>query len=133
MSSGPELTSSTAGRIYCCNQILKPKTIFLAKRGSPYITLGIKNETAMILEVATLNVHAGESEAFEHAFSQAQNIISSIPGYVSHQLQRCLESQDKYLLLVQWQKLEDHTIGFRQSRQYQDWKKLSHDFYVEPM
>lgn len=55
----------------------------------------------MILEVATLNVRAGEGEAFEHAFSPAQNIISSISSYVSHQLQRCLESQDKYLLLVQ--------------------------------
>ena len=83
----------------------------------------------MILEVATLNVRVGESMAFEQAFSQAQNIISSMPGYVSHQLQRRLESQDKYLLLVQWQRLEDHTIGFRQSRQYQDWKNLLHHFY----
>jgi heme-degrading monooxygenase HmoA len=83
----------------------------------------------MILEVATLNVRAGEGDAFEHAFSQAQNIISSMPGYVSHELQRCLESQDKYLLLVQWQRLEDHTIGFRQSPQYQEWKNLLHHFY----
>ncbi|MES2561397.1 MAG: antibiotic biosynthesis monooxygenase [Pseudomonadota bacterium] len=83
----------------------------------------------MILEVATLNVRAGEGPAFEDAFSQAQNIISSMPGYISHQLQRCLESQDKYLLLVQWQRLEDHTIGFRQSAQYQDWKNLLHHFY----
>lgn len=83
----------------------------------------------MILEVAILNVRAGEGDAFEQAFSQAQNIIASMPGYVSHQLQRCLESQDKYLLLVQWQRLEDHTIGFRQSRQYQDWKKRLHHFY----
>lgn len=83
----------------------------------------------MILEVATLNVRAGEGAAFEDAFSQAQNIISSMPGYISHQLQRCLESQDKYLLLVQWQRLEDHTIGFRQSAQYQDWKNLLHHFY----
>jgi len=83
----------------------------------------------MILEVAILNVRAGESGAFEQAFSQAQDIISSMPGYVSHQLQCCLESQDKYLLLVQWQRLEDHTIGFRQSQQYQEWKQLLHHFY----
>jgi len=92
-------------------------------------SLGVKSEVAMILEVATLNVRAGDGSAFEQAFSQAQNIISSMPGYASHQLQRCLESQDKYLLLVQWQRLEDHTIGFRQSPQYQDWKKLLHHFY----
>jgi heme-degrading monooxygenase HmoA len=83
----------------------------------------------MILEVAILNVRTGEGGDFEHAFAQAQDIISAMPGYVSHQLQRCLESQDKYLLLVQWQKLEDHTIGFRQSPQYQDWKRLLHHFY----
>jgi heme-degrading monooxygenase HmoA len=83
----------------------------------------------MILEVAILNVRAGEGDAFEQAFSQAQNILSSMPGYVSHQSQRCLETQDMYLLLVQWQRLEDHTHGFRQSRQYQDWKKLLHHFY----
>ena len=83
----------------------------------------------MILEVAKLNVRPGEGDAFEQAFSQAQNIISSMPGYVSLQLQRCLESRDKYILLVQWQRLEDHTIGFRQSRQYHDWKKLLHHFY----
>jgi heme-degrading monooxygenase HmoA len=84
---------------------------------------------AMILEVAMLDIRAGEADAFEHAFSQAQNIISSMPGYVSHELQRCLESRDKYLLLVQWQRLEDHTIGFRQSAQYQEWKNLLHHFY----
>ena len=83
----------------------------------------------MILEVAILNVRAGAGDAFEQAFYQAQDIISSMPGYVSHQLQRCLELHDRYLLLVQWQTLEDHTIGFRQSRQYQDWKKLLHHFY----
>ncbi|MHB8544417.1 MAG: antibiotic biosynthesis monooxygenase family protein [Leptospirales bacterium] len=93
------------------------------------LRLGLKNETTMILEVARLTVRAGESAAFEQAFSKAQNIISSMPGYVSHELQRCLESKDTYLLLVQWQRLEDHTIGFRQSRQYQDWKKLLHHFY----
>ena len=83
----------------------------------------------MILEAAVLNVRSGESGAFESAFAQAQSIISSMPGYVSHQLQRCLESKDKYLLLVEWQKLEDHTIGFRQSPQYQEWKRLLHHFY----
>ncbi len=83
----------------------------------------------MILEVAMLNVRQGQSGAFELAFTQAQSIISSMPGYVSHQLQRCLEAKDKYILLVNWQRLEDHTIGFRQSPQYQEWRQLLHHFY----
>ena len=83
----------------------------------------------MILEVALLNVRPGESPAFEQAFKQAQAIIASMPGYLSHQLQRCLETTNKYVLLVQWQTLEDHTIGFRQSPQYQEWRRLLHHFY----
>ncbi len=83
----------------------------------------------MILEVAILHIKAGEAAAFEQAFGQAQAIIASTPGYVSLQLQRCLEAADKYVLLVQWQTLEDHTIGFRQSPHYQEWKRLLHHFY----
>ena len=83
----------------------------------------------MILEVAVLNVRAGQSHAFEQAFAQAQDIISSTPGYISHQLQRCIEVSGRYILLVNWWKLEDHTVGFRQSPQYQQWKGLLHHFY----
>ena len=83
----------------------------------------------MILEVALLNVRSGEGSAFEQAFEQTQAIIASMPGYVSHQLQRCLETANKYVLLVQWRTLEDHTVGFRQSPQYQEWKRLLHHFY----
>jgi len=50
-------------------------------------------------------------------------------GYSSHQLQRCLEKQNRYLLLVQWETLEAHTIGFRGSNEYQEWKKQLHHFY----
>lgn len=83
----------------------------------------------MILEVAMLNVRQGEGAAFERAFGVAQKIIASMPGYLSHQLQRCLEVDNKYVLLVQWRTLEDHTIGFRESPQYQEWKQLLHHFY----
>lgn len=83
----------------------------------------------MILEVAMLQITPGLAAEFEQAFARAQSIISAMPGYVSHQLQRCLEVPDKYALLVNWQTLEDHTIGFRQSAQYQQWRLLLHDFY----
>ena len=83
----------------------------------------------MILEVAGVNVKPGQSAAFESAFALAQKIISSMPGYVSHQLQRCIEARDKYVLLVNWQRLEDHTVGFRESPQYQEWRRLLHHFY----
>lgn len=83
----------------------------------------------MILEVAVLDVRPGQTDAFEAAFREAQAIIASMPGYRSHQLQRCVESADRYLLLVEWDTLEAHTVGFRQSAPYQRWKALLHHFY----
>jgi heme-degrading monooxygenase HmoA len=82
-----------------------------------------------ILEVAVLQVVPTQTAAFEHAFAVAQKIISCSPGYKSHELQRCLEKPNQYILLVRWEKLADHTEGFRQSEAYQDWKKLLHHFY----
>jgi heme-degrading monooxygenase HmoA len=83
----------------------------------------------VIFEVALLSVRAGQGTAFEQAFAEAQTIIAGMHGYMSHQLQRCLEAPDKYLLLVSWRRLEDHTVGFRQSGEYQEWKRLLHHFY----
>lgn len=83
----------------------------------------------MILEVATLDVRPGQETAFEDAFRRASGIIAGMPGYAGHQLQRCLERQSRYVLLVNWQTLEDHTVGFRSSSGYQEWKALLHHFY----
>ena len=83
----------------------------------------------MILEVAILDVKAGKENEFEVAFGKAQNIISSMNGYVSHQLQKCIENTSRYILLVSWQTLEDHTVGFRESKEYQKWRSLLHHYY----
>lgn len=83
----------------------------------------------MILEVAILAVRPGQSAEFEAAFAEAEQYIAAIPGYLSHRLKRCVEKPDQYLLLVEWRALEDHTVGFRQSPQYQEWKRLLHHFY----
>ncbi len=83
----------------------------------------------MILEVAILDVKPGLVSDFEAAFQTASSIIASMPGYLSHELQRCIETCDRYILLLRWQTLEDHTIGFRQSAEYQRWRSLLHHFY----
>ena len=83
----------------------------------------------MILEVAPLHIRAGRAAEFEAAFAIAHRIIASMPGYLSHELQRCLERPDEYLLLVRWTSLEAHEVGFRKSPQYQEWKRLLHHFY----
>jgi heme-degrading monooxygenase HmoA len=83
----------------------------------------------MILEVAVLFVKAGEEKQFEQDFKVAGQFISSVKGYLGHSLKKCIEQESKYILLVDWEKLEDHTIGFRTSEQYQEWRKLLHQYY----
>lgn len=83
----------------------------------------------MILEAVVLQVKQGKEFEYEAAFRDASKIISSMKGYISHELQACLEVKGKYLLLVRWETLDDHTIGFRQSSEYQEWKKQLHHFY----
>ena len=83
----------------------------------------------MILEVAILNIKQGKSPEFERAFSKAKKIISAREGYISHQLQKCIEESDKYILLVNWETLEHHTEGFRRSVEYKRWSELLHHFY----
>jgi len=83
----------------------------------------------MILEVAHLQVIPGQETEFEAAFTKAQKIISAMDGYVAHELQRCIEDSSHYVLLVRWTTLEAHTVGFRTSKQYQQWRSLLHHFY----
>lgn len=83
----------------------------------------------MILEVAILNIKKGLSEEFEVNFEKAKGIIASMDGYISHELKKCIEKEDQYILLVNWETLKDHEVGFRQSPEYQEWKKLLHHFY----
>jgi heme-degrading monooxygenase HmoA len=83
----------------------------------------------MILEMAVLNIKSGQGPTFEAAFKQAAPIVTVMPGYHAHELQKCVETPDRYLLLVWWETVEAHTIGFRQSVEYQEWKRLLHHFY----
>ena len=83
----------------------------------------------MISEAVILNVKAGQTVDFENNFRLASTFISKANGYIEHELQKCIEAENKYLLLIKWETLEDHTIGFRNSDDFQEWKKLLHHFY----
>ena len=86
----------------------------------------------MILELAILDVRDGETAAFERAFTEAKAIISAMPGFDHLELQRCVEQPNRYVLLVGWERLEDHTEGFRGSELYERWRSLLHPFFAEP-
>ena len=83
----------------------------------------------MILEVAVLDVRPGQREAFQAAFAAAEPLIARARGHLGHELRVCVEVQDRFLLLVQWETLEDHTEGFRGSEDYERWRALLHHFY----
>lgn len=83
----------------------------------------------MITEMALLQVRTGLEAEFESAFGEASPLIAAMKGYIAHELHRCIESPARYCLLVQWERLEDHTVGFRNSPEYQEWKRLLHHFY----
>jgi heme-degrading monooxygenase HmoA len=83
----------------------------------------------VITEQAVLDVKPGRESGFEAAFAEAQAIISSMPGFLSLELHRCIERPSRYLMLVEWERLEDHTEGFRRSPEYAEWSRLLHAFY----
>ena len=86
----------------------------------------------MILEHAILDVAPERTAAYEAALAKAMPLISATSGFLGIEVRPCLETAGRYLLLVRWSKLEDHTIGFRQSDRYPHWRALLHGFYVTP-
>jgi heme-degrading monooxygenase HmoA len=83
----------------------------------------------VILEHALLPVQPGREAAFEAAFAEAKSIIAGMDGFAGLTLSRCLERPSTYLLVVHWQRLEDHMEGFRGAPEYQQWRALLHSFY----
>jgi heme-degrading monooxygenase HmoA len=85
----------------------------------------------MITEIVLLHIREKESDLFEIAFREAQKIISKMKGYLEHELHKSIEKENKnkYVLIVRWNKIEDHTEGFRKSEAYKEWARLLHHFY----
>jgi heme-degrading monooxygenase HmoA len=83
----------------------------------------------MILEMAVLNIKPGSASAFEEAVRKARTLIEASDGFQRMELRSCVETENRYLLLVWWDTLESHTLGFRQSERYQEWRAALHGFY----
>ena len=83
----------------------------------------------MITEHALLDVVPGRELEFVGAMQRAKSLIAASPGFVSLRVERCLERPSRFLLLVEWECLEDHTEGFRQSPTSEEWRAALHHFY----
>lgn len=86
----------------------------------------------MILELAQLTIRSGSESQFEVAFREAIKILGSSKGYLSHELRRSMETPNRYALLVHWQTLEDHTVGFRGAPAFTQWRGLVGPFFESP-
>jgi heme-degrading monooxygenase HmoA len=86
----------------------------------------------MILEIAQFDILAGKEDLFEEASNLAKNVISQSRGFVSIEFQKCVETPTKFLALIKWETLEDHTIGFRESPFFIEWRAILSPFFNSP-
>jgi heme-degrading monooxygenase HmoA len=91
-----------------------------------------RQDVGMITEHATLPVIPGREQEFEAAFASAKRLISASPGFRSLSLSRCIERPSAYLLLVEWDSIRNHEVGFRGSPAYDVWRAELHHFYSPP-
>ena len=85
----------------------------------------------MILELADIRIHPGQNAAFEEAIARGlETVISKAPGFQAYALQRGIESPQRYLLQIRWATLEDHTVGFRDSELFTQWRAIVGPFFA---
>jgi heme-degrading monooxygenase HmoA len=83
----------------------------------------------MALEHAVITVRPGTEAQFEEALGRARAVIAASPGFISLRLHRFVETPDRYVLLVEWETLENHTVGFRESEAFTQWRALIGPFF----
>jgi heme-degrading monooxygenase HmoA len=122
-------SSSSSGKHFDPRRSLEDPLAKHGHRAGVWVWSILRHAVPVILEHALLPVKPGQEASFESAFAEAKAIIAGMPGFLRLMLSRCRERPNTYLLLVEWDRLVDHTEGFRGSSQYQEWRRLLHGFY----
>ena len=87
----------------------------------------------MILEVADIRIAPGRQAAFDEAIARGvDTVISRAEGFLGHSVVRGVESPERYLLQIRWATLEDHTVGFRESPAFAEWRAIVGPFFAAP-
>jgi heme-degrading monooxygenase HmoA len=87
----------------------------------------------MILELVDIRIHAGKQQAFDAAIAQGlQQVISKARGYQGHQVNKGIETPERYALMIYWETLENHTVDFRQSPAFQEWRAIVGPYFAVP-
>ncbi|WP_210608355.1 antibiotic biosynthesis monooxygenase family protein [Priestia flexa] len=83
----------------------------------------------MVKEVAFFHIKKDLLAEFEDAFHQAARVIASVPGYIDHSIHRCVETDTKYMIIVEWETIESHMVNFVQSSLFEEWDKQMGRFF----
>jgi heme-degrading monooxygenase HmoA len=86
----------------------------------------------VVLEIADIQITPGTASQFEAAVAAAAPLFKRARGCKSMALRRCVEQADRYQLHVEWQTLEDHMVHFRESDDFQEWRRLAGPFFAAP-
>lgn len=86
----------------------------------------------MIVEFAMLTIRAGAEAQFEAVFPKAARVLAASHGYRSHELRRSIEAPNRYMLRIEWATLEDHTVGFRKSPAFAEWRECIGPYFDLP-
>lgn len=86
----------------------------------------------MILERVLITVKPGQAEAFKAAFAKARPHIEDSKGCRKVEMRPGIENPEDFLLLVWWETLEDHTIGFRESPAFTEWRAILSPLFATP-
>ena len=86
----------------------------------------------MILEIANFSIRPDAVAPFETSFAAARQVIARAPGHLGHEMHRSVDAPGRYTLLVRWRSKEDHTIGFRQSELFKQWRGLLQEHFATP-
>ena len=87
----------------------------------------------MILEIADIRIHADQQTAFDEAIQRGlDKVISKAKGYRGFKVNKGVEHPERYVLMIFWDTLEDHTVHFRQSPAFADWRAIVGPFFASP-
>ncbi|MBQ0919205.1 antibiotic biosynthesis monooxygenase [Hydrogenophaga aromaticivorans] len=87
----------------------------------------------MILEHADIRIDPAKATEFEAAILRgASTVIAQAKGFKGFKVNRSIESAGRYILMIYWDTLEDHTVGFRQSPAFAEWRSIVGPFFLQP-
>lgn len=87
----------------------------------------------MILEIADIRITPGQQAQFEAAILRGlTEVISNAKGFRGHKVNRCVETPERYVLMIYWETLEDHTVEFRGGPLFTRWRQIVGPYFAQP-